>query len=87
MKSSFDIYGKFYDKEFVQEHSVLFMRQALWAEQHVAELIEKPLMLSYFDFDTMGFKMFPVRNMRAIDLALEAAKWNREKYEEAYSRG
>jgi hypothetical protein len=84
MRSSFDIYGKHYDKEFVQEHAVLFMRQALWAEEHVEELMSKPLMLEYFDFDTMTFKYFPVRDMRAVSLALDAARWNRQKYKEAF---
>lgn len=80
------LYGKHYDKEFVQSHISLFYRQILWAEETVEELLKKPLTVDYFCFECMCFKPFPVRDLRRINDCLNAIKWNRSKINEANER-
>lgn len=69
MRTSEFLYGGMYDKEFVQEHAQLFMRQAKWAEELAGLLMEEPLQ---------------TRDMFRVNKCLEASKWNRQKFAEAY---
>jgi hypothetical protein len=70
MKKSEYFYGDYYSKEFMKEHAVVFMRQAIWAEMLAFELMMKPI---------------ATRDMRRVNDCLKAAKWNREKYNEIYN--
>lgn len=71
MKPSHRLYGKYYNKEFVQQHSVLFKRQKLWAEAHLLELLEVPS---------------EDRDWGHIREVLDAIKWNEEKLMEAMQK-
>lgn len=82
MKKSEYLYGKKYDKSFVRKHSILFETQIEWAKQLLIELEQEPLIRRYFDFDTMTYKQFPVRDLVRINHCLEAIKWNRSKIDE-----
>ena len=71
MKPSEELYGKYYDKEFVQLHAVLFMRQKRWAEQVLLDLLDVPS---------------EERDWDKIRQALDTIKWNEDKYEECHRR-
>ncbi len=83
MKKSEYLYGKRYNKEFVRKHSILFETQILWAKQLLEELEEEPLMRVYFDYETLTYKNFAVRDLLRVNHCLEAIKWNRSKIDEA----
>lgn len=71
MKPSSSKYGQYYDKEFVQQHAVLFQRQALWAKQVLDDELAKPM---------------DVRDHSIVNQAIKDIKWNEQKFAEAYQR-
>ena len=69
MKKSEYFYGDYYSKEFMKEHAVVFVRQAIWADEMATELMMEPL---------------STRDMHRVNECLKAGKWNRDKYNEIY---
>ena len=71
MKSSELLYGRYYDREFVQENLSIHYRKILWAQNLIDELQEEPI---------------EKRDFQRINECIKAIKFNESLIAEAFDR-